>query len=112
MCSNMGGTRESHTKRSKSERKRQIPCGITYMQNLKYGTDDPIHKTKRDHGHGEQTYGCQGGVGREWGGQGVWGWWMQMVTFGMDEQWGPTVQHRELCVTGSLCCTTEIEETL
>ena len=35
-----------------------------------------------------------------------------MVTFGMDEQWGPTVRHRELCVIGSLCCTTVIEETL
>ena len=34
------------------------------------------------------------------------------LTFGMDGQWGPTVQHRELRVTGSLCCTTDIEETL
>ena len=54
------------------------------------------------------------------------------LAFGMDKQWGPTVQHRELypicwvgnmmedimkkkvhiCMTGSLCCTTEIEETL
>ena len=25
---------------------------------------------------------------------------------------GHTVQHRELCVIGSLCCTTEIEEIL
>ena len=30
----------------------------------------------------------------------------------MDGQWGPTVQHRELHVTGSSCCTPEIEETL
>ena len=36
------------------------------------------------------------------------------VIFGMDEQWVPTVQHthREMCVTGSFCCTTELEETL
>ena len=34
------------------------------------------------------------------------------VTFGMRGQWGPTVQHGELYVIGSLCCTTEIEETL
>ena len=27
----------------------------------------------------------------------------------MDGQWGPTGWHRELCVFGSLCCTTEIE---
>ena len=34
------------------------------------------------------------------------------IIFGMNGQWGPTVQHRELCVTGSLGCTTETEETL
>ena len=34
------------------------------------------------------------------------------VTFGTRGQWGPTVQHEELYVIGSLCCTTEIEETL
>ena len=36
---------------------------------------------------------------------------MQTVIFG-GGQWGPTVQHREMCVTGSLCCTNELEETL
>ena len=30
----------------------------------------------------------------------------------MDGQWDPTVQHREMCVIGSLCWTTELEETL
>ena len=34
---------------------------------LKYDTDDPIYKTETNHGHGEQTYGCQGGGGRESG---------------------------------------------
>ena len=38
--------------------------------------------------------------------------WMQTVIFGMDGHWGPTVQHREMCAIGSLCCTTEHEETL
>ena len=38
--------------------------------------------------------------------------WMQTVIFGMDRQWGPTVQHRELCVCGSLYRTSELEETL
>ena len=56
----MHGTRDSHTKRSKSERERQIPH-ISYMWNLKYGTDDPIYKT--DHSQGEQTCGSQ------WGGE-------------------------------------------
>ena len=42
ICSNMDGTRDSHTKRSKSERKRQIPKNITYLSYLKYETDDLI----------------------------------------------------------------------
>ena len=40
----MDGTRDSHTKRSKPERKRQIPYDNTYLWNLKYGTDGPIKK--------------------------------------------------------------------
>ena len=30
------------------ERKRQIPYDITYMWNLKYDTNEPIHKTETD----------------------------------------------------------------
>ena len=37
---------------------------------------------------------------------------MQTVLFGMDGQWYPTVEHREMCVIGSLCCTTELDDTL
>ena len=84
------------------------------MCNLKYGTDDPIYKTETNHGQREQTCGSRGGEGgwrEEIGGPAVWGFWMQTVVFGMDGQWGPTIQHRELCVIGSLCCTTEIEKT-
>ena len=40
----MNGTRDSHTKRSTSERERQISYDITYLWNLKYGTDDPIQR--------------------------------------------------------------------
>ena len=47
-CSNREGTRVSHIKRSKPERKRQIPYDITYLWNLKYSTDEPIHKTETD----------------------------------------------------------------
>ena len=47
-----------------SRKERQIPCDITYMWNLKYGTDDPIYKAETDYGHGEQTCGCQRGGGR------------------------------------------------
>ena len=44
----MDVTRDDHTKWSKSERERQIPYDITYMRNLKYGTNEPIHKTEID----------------------------------------------------------------
>ena len=84
------------------------------MWNLKYDKNDPTYKTETDHSHREQNCGCQGKGGgeREWDGHGVCSWWMQTVKFGMDGQWNATIQHRELCMTGSLCCTTEIKETL
>ena len=37
---------------------------------------------------------------------------MQTFIFGIDGQWDPTVQHREMYVIGSLCGTTELDETL
>ena len=45
---NMAGPRDYHTKWSKSERERQIPCDITYMWNLKYGTNEPMYETETD----------------------------------------------------------------
>ena len=61
----MDGTRDSQTKWSKSERERQI-CDITYIWNLIYGTNELFHR-KENHGHGEQTCGCQGGgSGMDW----------------------------------------------
>ena len=44
----MDGTRDSHTKWSKSERERKIPYDITYMRNLKYGTNESIYNTEPD----------------------------------------------------------------
>ena len=84
----MDGTRVSYTKWKKSERERQIPNGITYIWNLKYGTNDHVYKTETDHGHGEQTCVCQQGWRREEDGQGVWGWWMQTISL---EQMGKGV---------------------
>ena len=61
---------ETHTKRSKSERERQIPYDIPYIWNLIYGTNGPIYRRNKNnnnklktHGLGEQTCGCQGGGG-------------------------------------------------
>ena len=82
------------------------------MWNLRYSTNDPISKTEPDHSQGKQTCGSQDGGWREWNEWAVWNFWMQTVTFGMDGQWGPTAQHKELCVIRSLSCTTEIEDTL
>ena len=66
--SNMDGTKDSNTKGSKPEGKRQIPYDIIYLWNLKYGTNDLIYKTEADHGQGEQTCGSQWGRrGREVG---------------------------------------------
>ena len=48
ICSHMVATRDYHTKRSKSERERQIPYDITYMWNLKYGTNETIYKIETD----------------------------------------------------------------
>ena len=48
MCSNMDGSRDYHTKWSKSERKGQIPYDITYMWNLNYDTNELIYKTETD----------------------------------------------------------------
>ena len=48
MCSNMGANRDSHTKRGKSERERQIPYDRTYMWNINYGTDEPAYRKETD----------------------------------------------------------------
>ena len=39
----MGGPRDYYTK---SERERQTPYDITYMWNLKYGTNEPIKEAE------------------------------------------------------------------
>ena len=57
VCSNMDGTRDSHTEWSKSESERQIPYDITYIWNLIYSTNELFHR-KENHGPGEQTCGC------------------------------------------------------
>ena len=44
----MDGPRDYHTKRSKSERERQIQYDITYMWNLKYDTNEPIYEPETD----------------------------------------------------------------
>ena len=39
---------------------------ISHIWNLTYGTNEPFHR-QENHGHGEQTCGCQGGEnGMDW----------------------------------------------
>ena len=45
---------------------------------------NPIYKTEIDQSQGEQICSSQEEPGREWDGQGGWGFWMQTVTFGME----------------------------
>ena len=44
----MDGPRDDRTKWSKSNRERQTPYDITYMWNIKYDTNEPIHETETD----------------------------------------------------------------
>ena len=53
--------------------------------------------------------GARGGCGVD-GHLGVF--WLQTVMSGMDGQWDPPVQLREMCVIGSLCDAKELEKTL
>ena len=46
ICSNMDGPRDCHTEWRKSDRERQISYDITYMWNLKNGTNEFIYKTE------------------------------------------------------------------
>ena len=72
----LSAARDYHTKIRKSERERHIPNDITYMQNLKCGTNEPSTEQKQIHRHREQTGDCQGGEG--WGRDGMGGWGQQM----------------------------------
>ena len=68
ICSNIDGSRDYHTKWSKS--KRRTLSDITYMQNLKYGTNEPIYETDSQTENrlvvttGEAVHrGCTGSLG-------------------------------------------------
>ena len=94
----MDGSRDYHTKQSKSERERQIPYAITCMWNLKYDTNklSMKQKQKETHRHREQTHGCRA---VEWGqgqGLGVLDQQMQTITYRVDKQQGPTITHGKL----------------
>ena len=93
-------------------------CGIYNMEQMilsKNNKQTNKHaKKETDHGQEEQAWSSRRQEEGERGGwMGILGaWGMQTVILGMDGQWDPTAQHREMCVIGQLCCTTELDETL
>ena len=80
---------------SKSERERQIIYDITYMWNLNYGTNECIYKTETDSDIEDRLVIIKG-MGDGVGQLGFGGWYLQTITFRMDKQGGPAVQHRKL----------------
>ena len=48
VCNNMDGTRDYHTKWSKSDREIQISHDISYLWNVKHGTNEPICEMETD----------------------------------------------------------------
>ena len=48
ICSNIDGSRDDHTKWSKSEKERLIPYDIIYMWNVKYNIDELIYEVEID----------------------------------------------------------------
>ena len=57
----MYAVRDYHTKWCKSERERQVPYEIIYMENLRYIQMNLSVKQKQNHRHREQTGDCLGG---------------------------------------------------
>ena len=70
ICSNMEGTRDSHTKWSKPEREKQIPYDIPYMWNLIHGTKEPIYRKEINSWRWRTDLwlprGGEGGSGMDW----------------------------------------------
>ena len=66
------------------------------MWNLIYDTNEPIYETETE--SGTQRIGSW--LPRDWGWErevlGVWDQQMQTGVYRMDQQKGPTVEHREL----------------
>ena len=86
-------------------------------------------RQNQNHGHTEQTGGCQGAEGCRTDGVGLWDQQMQTSIYGTDKKQSPTVQQRDLysivynksqwektlkniCISETLCCKIVINTTL
>lgn len=84
VCSNMRSTRADLTKRSQ----RHIPCDITYMCYLKYGTNEPVCRIETDSQTWRTGLWWPRGLGTGWTGS------LGLVDANcdrMDGQQGPTI---------------------
>ena len=57
----------------KSERERQIPYAITYIQTITYGTNESIYRKETNSRTWRTDFWLPRGRGRKWDGLGVWG---------------------------------------
>ena len=80
----MGGLRDYHTK---SEREGQIPCGTTFMWNLKYDTDRPMCEIGTDPQTSENGLAVTSGEARRGGIIGS----LRLADAGFYTEWGAAV---------------------
>ena len=69
VCTNMDGPRDCHAGWSKSDREKQMPLGIAYVWNLKYGRNELIYRTET----GSRTQRPPSGLGA-----GTWEGWARV----------------------------------
>jgi len=77
ICSNMDGTRESHTEWNEPERQRQIPYDITYNWNLISSTNEHLLRKENQSWTWRRDLWLPDGRGREWEGSGAWAYQSQ-----------------------------------
>ena len=95
--SNMDAHRDFILNEVSQKKKRQIQCNITYMQNLKYDTNELIDKTETDSQDTDKELTVTKGK-KAWGRHklGVWDQQIQNTMYKTDKQQGATVQYREV----------------
>ena len=118
ICSNMDGTKDSHTKWSTSEKKEiniiwyHLFVESKIWSRWSYLKIPNKQKTEIDHGQEEQTWSSQVGKGREWD---IWAFGGVFGCKLLFLEWignGVLLYSTGKCAIGSLCCTTALDKTL
>ena len=117
----MDRTGDSHTKWSKSERERQVPYDITFMWNLKYGKNEHNYRTETNSWTESLPKGRGSGIywvcrchllHLEWISNEVLLYSTQKKTIPNHLWWNMMEDIMRKRISGSLCCTAEIERIL